>query len=216
MSTEEAYKVLGVNGGANFDSILSAKNRILATCGGDQEKVMEVETAYDIIFMQSMKRRLAGEIPVSPTVRFADVKKKGPAQGKGKGGVTQGPGGLAFKAPRKEVAVQQSLVFGALALWAIIQAVSEPEAAQVADVAGLQLALATGYAIYSLKETKRMELGRAAGLAIALFFAGSLLGGVLENWVRVDIVPLGSFASPGVFVAEFAILATWLGALFLV
>lgn len=33
--------------------------------------------------------------------------------------------------------------------------------------------------------------GRAIGLAVALFFAGSLFGGLLENWVRVDIVPIG-------------------------
>ncbi len=42
--------------------------------------LLQVEAAYDIIFMQSMKRRLAGEMPVSSTVRFADVptKKKVP------------------------------------------------------------------------------------------------------------------------------------------
>jgi hypothetical protein len=40
-----------------------------------------------------------------------------------------------------------------------LKASTEPEAAQIADVAGLQLALATGFSIYSLKDTKKMELG---------------------------------------------------------
>jgi hypothetical protein len=39
--------------------------------------------------------------------------------------------------------------------------------------------------------------GRAAGIAVALFFAGSLFGGLLENWVRVDIVPIGVSALHG-------------------
>jgi hypothetical protein len=112
-----------------------------------------------MIFMQSMKRRLAGEVPVSPTVRFADVptQKKAssqvrgagtavspaataavprhgpaasligwcttcPSRPQGKAAVARGgPGGIAFQTPRKEVATQQSLVFGALAVWGIVQ-----------------------------------------------------------------------------------------------
>lgn len=56
---------------------------------------------------------------------------------------------------------------------------------------------------------------RAAGLSVACFLAGAVFGGLMENWLRVDIVPIGSFASPGVFVTECAIAALAAGSLFL-
>lgn len=36
---------------------------------------MQIETAYDILFMQSMKKRLAGE-GVAAKIRYADVAKR--------------------------------------------------------------------------------------------------------------------------------------------
>jgi hypothetical protein len=45
MSSDEAYKILGVSSGASFDQILAAKNSILAGCKGDQDKMMEVRFA---------------------------------------------------------------------------------------------------------------------------------------------------------------------------
>lgn len=41
---------------------------------------MQIETAYDILFMQSMKKRLSGEANVSQSVRFADVARRKPAK----------------------------------------------------------------------------------------------------------------------------------------
>jgi hypothetical protein len=41
---------------------------------------MQVETAYDILFMQSMKSRLSGKVNVSQSVRFADVARRKPAK----------------------------------------------------------------------------------------------------------------------------------------
>lgn len=40
---------------------------------------MQIETAYDILFMQSMKKRLAGE-GVAAKIRYADVAKRKPAK----------------------------------------------------------------------------------------------------------------------------------------
>lgn len=45
---------------------------------------MQIEAAYDTLFMQSMKRRLSGELEVSTSVRYADVptpKKRGSGGG---------------------------------------------------------------------------------------------------------------------------------------
>jgi hypothetical protein len=45
MTSDDAYKILGVASGASFDQILAAKNSILAGCKGDQEKMMEVRAS---------------------------------------------------------------------------------------------------------------------------------------------------------------------------
>lgn len=34
---------------------------------------MQIEAAYDVLFMQSMKKRISGELEVSSSVRYADV-----------------------------------------------------------------------------------------------------------------------------------------------
>jgi hypothetical protein len=35
--------------------------------------LLQIETAYDVLFMQSMKKRITGDIEVPTSVRFADV-----------------------------------------------------------------------------------------------------------------------------------------------
>lgn len=34
---------------------------------------MQIEAAYDVLFMQSMKKRITGELEVSSSVKYADV-----------------------------------------------------------------------------------------------------------------------------------------------
>jgi hypothetical protein len=34
---------------------------------------LQIEAAYDVLFMQSMKKRISGELEVSSSVRYADV-----------------------------------------------------------------------------------------------------------------------------------------------
>ena len=36
-----------------------------------------------------------------------------------------------------------------------------------------------------------MPAGKAAGLSLACFILGALVGNGVESWLRVDIVPLG-------------------------
>lgn len=57
--------------------------------------------------------------------------------------------------------------------------------------------------------------GKAVGLSFVVLIMGALLGTLVHNWVRVDIVPIGSFGSPGVFCTEFVLVGMLLGALFL-
>lgn len=231
MTTEDACKILDVQATASFEEVLAAKNTKLVAAGGDENRVVEVETAYDILFMRSMKKRMSGEIEVSTSVRYADVPPAPPRRGAGassKSNAASSPmsklsapkmpavGGIGIEAPRNQ---QQALVtagiFTGLGTWALAQALLESPDAQMADTAGLQMAMALGYTAYSLKENKRMDLGKAAGLTVGVLFAGALLGTAVQSWLRVDIVPLGSFSSPGVFVTEVIIFLLALAALFL-
>uniref|UniRef100_A0A7S3VJQ0 Uncharacterized protein n=1 Tax=Dunaliella tertiolecta TaxID=3047 RepID=A0A7S3VJQ0_DUNTE len=251
MTPERAREVLQVSASSSFEEILAQKQKQLNRVGGDQEKAMEVEAAYDLLFMQSMKKRLSGELEVSTGVRYADVpippkrtfqQRSGqqagmgassgaspqrpswlpslPSTGGGRGGGSSSAGqglGVQVAAPRDtNLAATQAAVFAGLGAWGIVQAVLESPEAQQSETAGLQVALALGYAIYSLKENKRMPLGKAAGLSLACLTVGALVGNGVEAWLRVDIVPIGNFASPGVLVTEFIIAGLSAGAVFLV
>jgi hypothetical protein len=83
MTTEDACKILDVQATASFEEVLAAKNTKLMAAGGDENRVVEVETAYDILFMRSMKKRMSGEIEVSTSVRYADVPPAPPRRGAG-------------------------------------------------------------------------------------------------------------------------------------
>jgi uncharacterized membrane protein YfcA len=61
----------------------------------------------------------------------------------------------------------------------------------MADTAGLQLTISLAYSAYSLKEYKKMDIGKAVGLSLGGLVVGALLGTAVANWLRVDIVPLG-------------------------
>ena len=57
--------------------------------------------------------------------------------------------------------------------------------------------------------------GRAALLTTGGLVAGAVLGGVLQSWLRVDIVPVGPLDTPEVLVSEFALVALWATSAFL-
>mmetsp|Transcript_19208 Transcript_19208/g.48874 ORF Transcript_19208/g.48874 Transcript_19208/m.48874 type:complete len:277 (-) Transcript_19208:737-1567(-) len=230
MTLEKAYQVLGVPQGSAFEAVLEKKQALLRNA--DQDRAREIEMAYDTLLMQSMKKRLTGELEVSTSVRYADVPaapKKSSSFARG-ASPTQGlptPSLPKLSAPKGfSLAVQQTrsqsvlatqcAVFAGLATWALLQAVLEGEAAQASDTAGLQLALALGYCLYSLKEHKGMPLGKAAAVTGGCLVAGAVVGNLVEAWLRVDIVPIGAFASPGVLVSEFIMAATAAGAVFLI
>eukprot|EP00882_Tetradesmus_deserticola_P007765 GHRQ01008175.1.p1 GENE.GHRQ01008175.1~~GHRQ01008175.1.p1 ORF type:complete len:279 (+),score=64.01 GHRQ01008175.1:188-1024(+) len=219
MSYDDALKVLGLSGPSSFEQIVTAKNKQLAASQSNQEKIMEVETAYDVLFMQSMKKRMTGDIEVPTSVRFADVPTRKRSSSRSSAAqpslLQKLPGGVAVAAPKQSVAAGQAAVFAGLGGWALVQAVLETPDAQAADTAGLQVAAAVAFAVYGFREYKKLSLGRSIGLSVGALTAGILLGAALNAWLRVDIVPLGSFSSPGVFVSTFGITALALASAFL-
>lgn len=54
MSVESALKLLGVNKGASFDEILSAKNAVAATCKDDPEATAQVQLSLIALYIYIM------------------------------------------------------------------------------------------------------------------------------------------------------------------
>lgn len=218
MSLADAYSALGLKEGSSYESVLDAKNKLLTRFQGQMEKKLEIETAYDVIFSQQWKARLSGDLPVSNRVRFADVgtPSRRPAPPQPLAGLTV-PGGLiSVKQLPQDLTIQSSCVFGALAAWTLVQGLMETApVSPSADVPGLQLALGTAATVYYLRTFKNAGLAKAGGLALGGLIAGTLLGSGLESWLRVDLVPIGSFSSPGAVVGEFALAGLWAATLFL-
>eukprot|EP00850_Spirogloea_muscicola_P026962 SM013044S27051 [mRNA] locus=s13044:44:393:+ [translate_table: standard] len=77
MTPESALKLLGVHEGCTFDEVLRAKRASQRSHASDHERVTELETAYDVLLMQSLARRRAGKV-VDSAVRFADVRHRRP------------------------------------------------------------------------------------------------------------------------------------------
>eukprot|EP01026_Neomeris_dumetosa_P049159 TRINITY_DN4269_c0_g2_i1.p1 TRINITY_DN4269_c0_g2~~TRINITY_DN4269_c0_g2_i1.p1 ORF type:complete len:284 (-),score=36.52 TRINITY_DN4269_c0_g2_i1:152-1003(-) len=216
MSTQEAREILRVSPTASFEEVMRAKENLVAELQSstDNDLKLQVETAYDVLLMESMKARLSGQSSVSDSIKFADVKKP-PSPTKVLNQTLQK---LPFQIQTQDQ--QQTLILGGiysvLAAWALLQAVSEPPAAAQQDAAGVQLALAGAVGVYWLREKKRVpSLPRALGITASGIILGVLLGALLESWLRVDIVPLGNFSSPGVLIAEFGILGAWVATAFL-
>ena len=198
MSTDDARTILGLRPDAKFDEAMDAKNRMLRMADGDMDRQMQIEVAYDVLLMDSMKKRMSGEV-VSSAVRFADVER--PAAKPSRKGSNQGQvrylappcstsscsacrvlqrpppqvllpslpgGGLQLRPSTGQDLTQQAVLFGALALWTLVQGMTDaPGVAPSQNVPGLQLALGLAASVYFLKERKGAPLGKAIGIAVA-------------------------------------------------
>ncbi|CAI5984408.1 unnamed protein product [Closterium sp. NIES-64] len=251
MTYQNALDLLGVREGATFDDILRAKKRITDPGTADQELLLRVEAAYDILLMQSLSRRRSGEV-VDSSVRFADVQKPRPPAPPSwlQKALKSSP--VAVTTPNtstssgSQALAVQSAVFASLLIWTYASGLSSGSdlggslygpAATGGDVPGLQLALAFGWALYSLRKEgvgmgKALGLstgglvlgavvdslvypGKAAGLSTGGLVLGAVVGSLVQAWLRVDIFPLLGIGSPAVLISEFSIINLWLAAVFL-
>lgn len=215
LSLSEAYSLLGLKENAKSEEVIIAKNRLLKRHEADTEKKMQIEQAYDLIFMKRMKARLSGELEVSAGVRFADVASP-KIKRTLKKAVDVLPGGfLKVKPLSGRAAGASGAALGVLVIWALAQALLEPPVLAARDVPGLQVALGIAAAVYALKSEKNVGIGKSAGIAFAGLLVGTLIGSGVESWLRVDIMPLGGFASPGILVGEFSLIGVWAACFFL-
>ncbi|XP_057863497.2 protein CHAPERONE-LIKE PROTEIN OF POR1, chloroplastic [Cryptomeria japonica] len=219
MSLESALKVLGVREGASFEEIMRAKNSILDSNRDNQELAAQVEAAYDTLLMKSLMQRRAGKV-VDNSIRFADVKLLGNS---GIGGMPEwlknflknSP--VSVEAPSTNDLGIQTGVYGALMAWTLVNGIQYSAGGQYssggADVPGLILATGFGASLYFLRK-KNVKLGKAAVITVGGLVVGAVLGGVVESWLQVDVVPLFGISSPAVVVSEFVLLSQWLSSLY--
>ena len=57
--------------------------------------------------------------------------------------------------------------------------------------------------------------GKASLITIGGLVSGALLGGLVESWLRVDIVPVFGIGSPAIVVSEFVLFSLWFCSLYL-
>lgn len=228
LTVEEAYQVLGLNMESGYDQVLARKDALLEECekSGDdaQQKALLVEIAYDTIFSSQLKARLSGDLKVSSSVRFADVKRSGaPASNafntlQNKVNMPSVRNELVFVRPldRQEDTVLVSGIFATLLLWCIVQGMSSPVGdASGADVPGLQIALGVASVVYFQREKKRTTLSKSVIVAVVGLVVGTIAGAGLESWLRVDIMPLLGISNPGTVVGSFSLVGLYLALLLL-
>lgn len=125
---------------------------------------------------------------------------------------------VVIKPLPNQTAISSSVAFALLSAWTLAQGLGNApysSAGATDSVPGLQLALGTAIAVYSLREGKRVGLAKAFGLAGTGLLVGALLGGAFESWLRVDLVPIGPLSSPATVVSEIALLGLWASVFFL-
>lgn len=229
LTVEEAYQVLGLGVDSGYDQVLERKEALLEECeksGGDaQQKALLVEIAYDTIFSSQLKARLSGDLKVSSSVRFADVKRPtAPASNaftklQKKVNIPSVPNELLTVAPlrRQEDIGIVSGVFATLLIWCLVQGLSPVGDVSTpgAQVPGLQLALGVASAVYFQREKKRTTLSKSFIVAILGLVVGTILGSGLESWLRVDIVPLLGISNPATVVGSFSLFGLYLAMMFL-
>jgi Protein CHAPERONE-LIKE PROTEIN OF POR1-like len=114
-------------------------------------------------------------------------------------------GGVSIALPPNQQLGAVGAGYAVLFAWAFAQGATESYAAQQSDTMGLQLALGFAGAVYFLREKKRVGLGRSVLYGLGSLIAGTVLGSLIESWLRVDIVPILGMGSPGVFAGEFGL-----------
>ena len=214
LTLEEAYEVLGLSVGASYDDVLARKAVLLEECeeaGGNQEKALLVECANDIILSSNLQARLSGQLKVSSSVKYADVKRQSSSGRQTIEKVASKIQGVPKMASDLIVvdplggqqAAVVSAVFAALLLWDVAQGLSGA-GGTTETVPGAQLALGVAAVVYFERE-KRVGLGKSFAISVIGLVVGTVLGSIVEGYLRVDIVPFLGIDSPAVVISSGAI-----------
>lgn len=217
MTFENALNILGVAEGASFEEILRAKNTVLSKHTEDQDMAIQVEAAYDVLLMQSLNQRRAGKV-LDNSIRYADVKKAKSAPSTGgpqwvRDAASKFP--VAVETPSSGAIATQTAVYAGLMAWTFASGMSSDTPLHTnTEVPGPILAIGFGASLYFLRK-ENVKLGKAAALTLGGLVAGAILGGAVESWLRVDLIPVLGISSPATVVSEFVLFSLWLSSLYL-
>ena len=166
--------------------------------------------------MRSLMKRSQGEVSDNK-VKYADVLSPGAAVKQklppwARDMTNKLPPRPAVEAPEGEILTQGGIAFAVLSALILAQGCTQPPG--VDDPPGLQLSVAMLGAVWLLRN-KNLKLSRSISLATLGLAGGAAIGGLVQGWLRVDIVPLGALSSPSAVVSEFGLAGIFAAAAFL-
>lgn len=201
MAEMSPYQVLGISEEASFEEIQSARARLLASLGADEQQQERVEQAYDAILMQRLRLRKEGKIAVPDRIRYAEQRATHPEPELSlPRPAAQNPPWVSrwLDTPSTADALWPAALLGGLGGWVILAPDEYPS---------LQLALGLMACIYFLYRKERRFIR-----AFLLALAGLSLGLMLAYGIAL---PLTGGDAPGALLVGITFTVMWLVTSFL-
>lgn len=201
MAEMSPYQVLGVSEEASFEEIQSARARLLASLGVDEQQQERVEQAYDAILMQRLRLRKEGKIAVPDRIRYAEQRAARPeTEPSLPRPAAQNPPWISrwLDSPSAPDMLWPAVLLGGLVGWVVLAPDEYPS---------LQLALGLMACIYFLYRKERRFLR-----AFLLALAGLSLGLMLAYAIAL---PLTGGDAPGALLVGITFAVMWLVTSFL-
>lgn len=185
MSDQNPYEKLGVSEDASFDEIQDARNRLFEQHIGDAKLLEGIEAAYDAILMDRLRMRQEGKIKVPERIRFPELRvqslpKENPTPRE------QSPAWLQRMLDQPSPA--DILLPGAWYLGLSAASVFYPATGD--QILQLALVVGVGISIYFLNR-KEGKFGRAVLFTLIGLIIGLIIGGLVANWLLVQVPFIG-------------------------
>ena len=185
MSEQNPYLKLEVAEDASFEEIQGARDRMVERHANDERSRLDIESAYDAILMDRLRKRQEGKITVPEGIRFAEKLAEKPAK-PAFPRVTDSPAWLQnlLDQPSSNEVLVSTGVFVALGGFAVMS--------KTPDALAFLLALGVGFTIYWLNR-KEQRLGRAFVITILTLFIGGILSALVIQ-MGLPAIAIGSEA----------------------
>jgi hypothetical protein len=187
MSEQNPYVKLEVPEDASFEEIQSARDRLIERHPNDERARQDIETAYDAILMDRLRKRQEGKVTVPEGIRFAEKIAEKASKAAALSKATEPPAWLqqSLDQPSVPEVLTSAGVFTALGTIAVVN--QSPISGQTEDSLAFLVALGVGFTMYWLNR-KEQRLGRAFLLTLGTLVLGGLLSTLL---LQFGLPPLG-------------------------
>ena len=187
MSEQNPYSKLEVPEDASFEEIQSARDRLVENHPNDERARQDIETAYDAILMDRLRKRQEGKVTVPEGIRFAEKIAEKASRAAAISKATQTPAWLqeTLDKPSGTEVLTSAGVFTALGTIAVVN--QSPTVGQTEDSLAFLVALGVGFTMYWLNR-KEQRLGRAFLLTLGTLVLGGLLSTL---FLQFGLPPLG-------------------------